>query len=114
MPSRSNATTTSSWSMVGFDDGAGAAVLDELARTEPVEAAFVAARDDFVADHELPARDHERFAGQFAVRFEQRAGAVVEGAAGRVRAGDHRIDPIVQTGGVPVGDDRVEGLPRRS
>ena len=81
------------FSMVVVDvgDGAGAAVLDEPAPVGVVEAAVVAAGDDFVTDHELPAGDDERFAGEFAVRFEERAGAVVEGLAGRVRARDHRI-----------------------
>ena len=68
--------------MVGLDDGAGTPVLDELACSRRVEVAFVAARDDFVANHELPTPDHERFAGQLAVRFEQRAGAVVQRATG--------------------------------
>ena len=96
---------------VGVDDGAGAAVLDERLPVGSVESAVVAARDDFVTDHELSTVHDERFACELPVRLEQRAGSVVQRTSGRVRARDHRIDPAVQAGRVPVGDDRVEGLP---
>ena len=99
---------------VEVEDGAGGAVLDEVPRAGSVEGAVVAAGDDLVADHELASGDDERGAVEFAVCFEERSGAVVERAAGRVRAGDHRVVVAVESGGVPVGDDRVEGLTRGS
>ena len=75
--------------------------------------AVVATSDDLVADQILAASDDEGLAGEFAVGFEQDSCPVVEGASGGVRAGDHRVGRSVTSRRVPVGDHRIERLPRR-
>ena len=79
-----------------------------------MQRAFVAASDDHIADLELTARDRQRYAVELAVGLQQCASAFVQRPARGVRARDHRIRVTVDPVRVPVGDNRVEGLPCRS
>ncbi|MEZ5265247.1 MAG: hypothetical protein R2755_26505 [Acidimicrobiales bacterium] len=93
-------------------DGAGRAVLDEVPAVG-TERAVIPASDHHLAHLELPAGHVENQSGQLAVGHQQCSGPFIQRPAGGVRPGDHRIGTSGTPGCVPVGDDGIEGLPRR-